>query len=150
MLINNVVLCLLCLEISFSHDVPPASRKSRSLRRNPKARAAYEAEVQARRAAASQKDVELQELQKTGGAEALEKWEQMRKDGKIDVFDKEREAGDRSLGGEGLLPDRIDESMPFIDSGYVDESSVDVMAELGKMGEGLGKLFGGGGDDKKK
>ena len=48
-----------------------------------------------------------------------------------------------------LLPDRIDENMPFIDSGYVDESQPDVMAELGKLGEGLGKLFGGGGDGKK-
>ena len=64
------------------------------------------------------------------------------------AFTKEREAGERSLGGEGLLPDRIDESMPFIDSGYVDESQGDVMEELGKMGENFGKMFGGG--DKKK
>lgn len=112
-------------------------------RRNPEKMAAYNAEVDERRAKASAKDAELKELQKGGGAEALEQWQELRKDGKINVFDKEREAGDRSLGGEGLLPDRIDESMPYIDSGYVDESVPDVMEELKA---GFGKLFGG---DKK-
>jgi hypothetical protein len=119
-------------------------------RRNPAAKAEYEAEVNERRMAASRKDAELKELQKGGGKEALAKWQEMRAEGKIDAFTKEREAGDRSLGGVGLLPDRIDENMPFIDSGYVDESEpqVDVMGELGKMGENFGKMFGGG--DKKK
>ena len=53
----------------------------------------------------------------------------------------EREAGERSWGGEGLVADRIDEKLPFIDSGYVDESQPDIMGAFGK-------LFGG--DDKKK
>jgi|OM-RGC.v1.024673720 hypothetical protein len=118
------------------------------IRRNPAKKAAYEKEVEERRAAASAKNAELLELQKGGGNDGLEKWKQMKAEGKIDAFTKQREAGERSLGGEGLLPDRIDESMPFIDSGYVDEDQVDVMGELGKMGENLGKMFGGG--DKKK
>ena len=119
-------------------------------RRNPAKKAEYDAAVNTRRAAASNKDAELKELQKGGGKEALDKWQQMRDEGKIDAFTKKREAGERSLGGVGLLPDRIDENMPFIDSGYVDDSEpqVDVMAELGKMGENFGKMFGGG--DKKK
>ena len=41
-------------------------------RRNPEKMAAYNAEVDARRAKASAKDAELKELQKGGGAEALE------------------------------------------------------------------------------
>ena len=55
--------------------------------------------------------------------------------------DMQREAGERSWGGEGLVADRIDEQMPYIDSGYVDESQPDIMGAIGK-------LFGG--DDKKK
>lgn len=121
-----------------------AQQEMMERRRNPEKMAAYEAEVAERRAKASAKDAELKELQNSGGADALEQWQTLRKEGKIDVFDKEREAGDRSLGGEGLLPDRIDESMPFIDNGYVDDSAPDVMAEASKA---FGKLFGGG--DKK-
>ena len=75
----------------------------------------------------------------------MEEWKRLRAEGKINVFDKDREAGERSIGGEGLLPDRIDESMPYIDSGYVDEGAPDIMGELSK---GFGKLFGG--DDQKK
>ena len=44
------------------------------------------------------------------------------------------------LGFEGLIAERIDEKLPYIDDGYVDESVPDVM-------EGLKKLFGG--DEKK-
>ena len=124
-----------------------AQQEMLARRRNPAAMAAYEAEVAERRAAASEKDAELKELQQAGGTEALDKWKSMRAEGKIDAFEKEREAGERSLGGEGLLPDRVDENMPFIDNGYVDEATPDVMEELGKMAEGFGKMFGG---DKKK
>ena len=95
------------------------------------------ADVEAKRKEAMEANMELETLQSgQGGGDKLEAWQKMREEGKINVFDKEREAGDRSLGGEGLLPDRIDESMPYIDDGYVDESAPDVM-------EGLKKLFGG-------
>jgi hypothetical protein len=87
-------------------------------------------------------DAELKELQKTGGTEAMEKWNQMRAEGKLMASDDmQREAGERSLGGEGLIADRIDEQLPYIDSGYVDDSQPDIMGAFGK-------LFGG--DDKKK
>ena len=55
----------------------------------------------------------------------------------------QREAGERSWGGEGLVADRIDEQLPYIDNGYVDDTQPDIMGAIGK-------LFGGGGDDKKK
>ena len=48
----------------------------------------------------------------------------------------EREAGERSWGGEGLVAERTDTRLPFVDSGYVDESQPDLMA-------GIKKLFGG-------
>eukprot|EP00325_Prymnesiales_sp_UTEX-LB-985_P023466 CAMPEP_0174733482 /NCGR_PEP_ID=MMETSP1094-20130205/61396_1 /TAXON_ID=156173 /ORGANISM="Chrysochromulina brevifilum, Strain UTEX LB 985" /LENGTH=178 /DNA_ID=CAMNT_0015936141 /DNA_START=80 /DNA_END=616 /DNA_ORIENTATION=- len=103
-------------------------------RRNPEAMRAYEAEVEERRAAISSKDAELKELQKTGDIEA---WEQLRAEGKLKSSDElDREAGDRSWGGEGLVAERIDTRLPFVDSGYVDESQPDLMG-------GLKKLFGG-------
>ena len=40
------------------------------------------------------------------------------------------------FGSDGLIGERIDEKLPYIDSGYVDESSPDLMG-------GLKKLFGG-------
>jgi hypothetical protein len=110
-------------------------------RRDPEAMAAYEAEVQARRAAASAKDAELVALQKAGGAEALDEWKRLKAEGKIQASDAPREAGERSWGGEGLVADRIDEQLPYLESGYVDESQPDVMTE---MGNAFGKFFGGG------
>jgi len=107
-------------------------------RRNPEAMEAYQAEVDARRAEILQQDAELKELQKTGDIEA---WEKLREEGKLKSSDElEREAGDRSWGGEGLVAERIDTRLPFVDSGYVDESAPDLMG-------GLKKLFGGKDDD---
>ena len=106
-------------------------------RRNPAKMAAYEAEVERRREEISAKDAELKELQKTGDYAA---WQKMREEGKLQASDDMvREAGDRSWGGVGLVAERIDTKLPFIDSGYVDESQPDLMG-------GLKKLFGG---DKK-
>ena len=88
-------------------------------------------------------DAELKELQKAGGAEAMEEWNRLRAEGKLKASDDmQREAGERSWGGEGLVADRIDEQLPYIDSGYVDESQPDLMGAIGK-------LFGGGDDEKK-
>jgi len=110
-------------------------------RRNPEKMAAYEAEVQARRMAVAEDEAELKQLQKEGGAQALKEWNRLKAEGKLMASDDmEREAGDRSWGGEGLVAERIDEKLPYIDSGYVDESQPDIMGTLGK-------LFGGG--DKK-
>jgi len=110
-------------------------------RRNPAAMEAYQAEVEERRLEIASKDSELKELQKTGDIAA---WEQLRAEGKLKSSDDmEREAGDRSLGGEGLIAERIDTRLPFIDSGYVDESAPDLMG-------GLKKMFGGGGDKKEE
>lgn len=50
-------------------------------------------------------------------------------------------AGDRSWGGEGLVAERLDTRLPFIDSGYVDESQPEI--EMPDLMGGLKKLFGG-------
>ena len=81
-----------------------AQQEMMARRRDPAKMAAYEAEVEARRAAANRKDAELKQLQSGGDADAMESWQKLRNEGKLSAFDKNREAGERSLGGEGLLP----------------------------------------------
>lgn len=103
-------------------------------RRNPEKLRQYNAEVDARRANAAQKDADLKKLQKGEDSNALEEWRRLRAEGKLQASDDMvREAGERSWGGEGLVADRIDEKLPFIDAGYVDESQPNIMGVIGKM-----------------
>lgn len=53
--------------------------------------------------------------------------------------DTERDKDSSRLGSAGLIAERIDTKLPYVDDGYVDESAPDFM-------KGSGKLFGG---DKK-
>ena len=46
---------------------------------------------------------------------------------------------------QGLIAERIDENLPYIDQGYVTDDQPDFMGELGKLGS---KLFGG--DEKQE
>ena len=48
----------------------------------------------------------------------------------------------RRWGSEGLIGERMDEQLPYIDQGYVAEDAPDFLAEVGK-------LFGGGGKSEK-
>ncbi|KAL1510742.1 hypothetical protein AB1Y20_007029 [Prymnesium parvum] len=105
-------------------------------RRNPERMAEYMAEVEARRAAGSSTDRELKELQKGDGtgADKLESWKKMKEAGMVKgVDDTERDAGSSRLGSEGLIAERIDEKLPYIDDGYVDENAPDPMKALGKL-----------------
>ena len=112
-----------------------AQQEMLARRRNPELREEYEREVVERRAAASAKDAELKELQKSGDFAA---WERLRAEGKLQSADEtERDEGSSRLGSAGLIAERIDEKLPFIDSGYVDEAAPDVMSSVRK-------LFGGG------
>lgn len=107
-------------------------------RRNPEKMAEYDKAVNERRAAAMAKDAELKQLQR-GNVEgdSLEAWKQMKEEGLVTAMDDmERDKGSERMGSEGLVAERIDEKLPYIDSGYVDESQPDVMGSLGK-------LFGG-------
>ena len=116
-------------------------------RRNPEAMEAYQSEVEERRAEVSSKDAELKELQKTGDIEA---WEALRAEGKLQGSDElTREAGERSWGGEGLVAERIDTRLPFVDSGYVDESAP-TLPDMPDLLGGLKGLFGGGEEKSKQ
>jgi hypothetical protein len=114
-----------------------AQQEMLARRRDPEKQAAYFAEVEASRAEASKKDKELKELQKGGTGDALEEWKRLREEGKVQSMDEmERDADSARFGSDGLIGERIDEKLPYIDSGYVDESAPDLMG-------GLKKLFGG-------
>lgn len=77
------------------------------------------------------------------GYDPLTDWKKLRDEGKIKIGkDLERDPKSARLGSEGLIEVRVDERMPYIDQGYVDESA-DVMGNVMK-------LFGGKKDDKKK
>jgi len=52
------------------------------------------------------------------------------------VQDTERDKDSARMGSDGLIAERIDTKLPYIDDGYVDESAPDLMG-------GLKKLFGG-------
>ena len=107
--------------------------------RNPEKMNEYNARVNERRAAANAADAELKALQKLGGTgdDALSEWQRLKDEGKVKGMDEtERDADSSRMGSEGLIADRIDEKLPYIDSGWVDDSGPDFMGEMGK-------LFGG-------
>jgi len=54
----------------------------------------------------------------------LDEWKQKQAEGKIVVGDDlERDASSERLGSKGLQEVRVDERIPCIDQGYVDESA---------------------------
>lgn len=60
----------------------------------------------------------------------MEDWQRLKSEGKIKMGkDLERDVKSSRLGSEGLLEVRVDERMPYIDQGYVDEDS-DVMGKF--------------------
>lgn len=60
----------------------------------------------------------------------MQDWQRLKDEGKIKMGkDLERDAASSRLGSEGLLEVRVDERMPYIDQGYVDEES-DVMGKF--------------------
>lgn len=71
------------------------------------------------------------------GKDTLGDWKKLKDEGKVVASEQERDAGSARMGSEGLISERIDEKLPYIDSGYVDESAPDLMG-------GLNKLFGRG------
>eukprot|EP00908_Phaeocystis_cordata_P007854 Transcript_18525.p1 GENE.Transcript_18525~~Transcript_18525.p1 ORF type:complete len:244 (-),score=58.41 Transcript_18525:380-1111(-) len=130
----------------------------------------YIDEVEERRRETMSTGSELKALQTTdaAGADTLEAWKQLKEEGKVKSSDDmERDADSSRLGSEGasrqhacpasyvadsrarppipytqgLIAERIDENLPYIDQGYVTDDQPDFMGELGKLGS---KLFGGG------
>eukprot|EP00548_Thalassiothrix_antarctica_P006903 CAMPEP_0194146948 /NCGR_PEP_ID=MMETSP0152-20130528/22431_1 /TAXON_ID=1049557 /ORGANISM="Thalassiothrix antarctica, Strain L6-D1" /LENGTH=168 /DNA_ID=CAMNT_0038847607 /DNA_START=178 /DNA_END=684 /DNA_ORIENTATION=- len=114
-------------------------------RRNPELMEQYNEEKNANRQKLNEdRDVwDFQQKKGGKGYDPLDEWNKLRKEGKIKVgSDLERDEGTRRLGSEGLIDVRIDERMPYIDQGYVDEDA-DVMGNFMK-------LFTGGKEKKKE
>jgi len=58
------------------------------------------------------------------GYDPLTDWKRLREEGKIKIGkDLKRDEQSKRLGSEGLIDVRVDERMPYIDQGYVDESA---------------------------
>ena len=94
-------------------------------RRNPKIMSEYEQKIQQnRQKLAEERDVYKFQQKVQDGYDPLIDWKRLRKEGKIKIgTDLERDKGSERLGSEGLIDVRVDERMPYIDQGYVDESS---------------------------
>ena len=76
----------------------------------------------------------LRELQtRAGGKDVTEEWMRLRDSGAIKTAAKglTRDKGSARMGSEGLFEERVDEKLPYIDQGYVDEDA-----------DFFGKLFG--------
>lgn len=123
-------------------EMEAAQREIMERRRNPELMQEYEEQV-AKRRNDLQKEKDVWAFQqKTDGTDALNDWKRLREEGKIKVgSDLERDASSSRLGSEGLQEVRVDERMPYIDQGYVDEDA-DFMGNL------FGGLFGGNKKDK--
>jgi hypothetical protein len=104
-------------------------------RNNPEKMEQYERDVVERRRNLKEEKAVWDFQQKADG-DPLDDWKRLRQEGKIKVgSDLERDEGSRRLGSEGLVEVRVDERMPYIDQGYVDDNA-DFMGNI--MG-----MFGG-------
>ncbi len=110
-----------------------ALREMMERRRNPDKMEKYFDDVQKRRNERNEeRDVWSFQSEQAVNASAkngeddslLKEWKKKREDGDIKVgSDLKRDEGTRRLGSEGLVEVRTDERLPYIDQGYVDESS---------------------------
>ena len=102
--------------------------------------AEYNAEGRAARQ--QMRKAELKAVQKNSGADTLEAWKALKDEGKVlSSDDMSRDTDTNVLGSkDGLIAERIDENLPYIDQGYVAE---DAGPDLSKaLGDALGGLFG--------
>eukprot|EP00591_Stephanopyxis_turris_P001997 CAMPEP_0195524134 /NCGR_PEP_ID=MMETSP0794_2-20130614/23812_1 /TAXON_ID=515487 /ORGANISM="Stephanopyxis turris, Strain CCMP 815" /LENGTH=207 /DNA_ID=CAMNT_0040654297 /DNA_START=56 /DNA_END=679 /DNA_ORIENTATION=+ len=121
-----------------------AQREIRERRNNPERMAEYDAEIANRRRKLSEdRDVYKFQNKVEEGYDPLTDWERLRAEGKIVIGDDlERDKGSERLGSAGLQEVRVDERMPYIDQGYVDDDA-DVMGNFMN-------IFGGKKKDKKE
>jgi hypothetical protein len=105
-------------------------------RGDPKKMAAYEAEIDKRRQTlAQERAVYNFQKENAEGKDLIDEWKQLKDDGKIKMGrDLERDASTSRLGSEGLLNVRVDERMPYIDQGYVEEDTKELDLMSGVTG----------------
>ena len=98
-------------------------------RRDPKKMREYEETKEQQRKKLAEERAMFRFQQKSEG-DPIEDWKKLREEGKIKMSKElERDQSSSRLGSEGLIGVRVDERMPYIDQGYVDEDA-DVMGKL--------------------
>lgn len=101
-------------------------------RRDPRKMREYEDKVDEGRKKLADERAVYNSFQKKNeeGYDGLDDWKRLRAEGKVKIGkDLERDKATSRLGSEGLIEVRVDERMPYIDQGYVDEDS-DVMGKF--------------------
>jgi len=91
--------------------------------------------IRDRRSKVAEEATLLKEIQNEDTAgDNLEAWKAAKAEGKIKTATSglERDEGSSRMGSDGLFAERVDERLPYIDRGYVDESS-DLMGKLNGM-----------------
>jgi len=90
--------------------------------------------IRQRRQSVGQEASVLKEIQAAEGADNLEAWKAARDEGKIKTATSglERDEGSSRMGSDGLFAERVDERLPYIDRGYVDEGS-DLMGKINSL-----------------
>ncbi len=90
-------------------------------RRNPELMQKYEDEVATRRRGESAASAELRAVQAgKGEGDALDAWQKLKQEGKVLTTDTApRDPDSARFGSEGLIAQRMDEQLPYIDQGCV-------------------------------
>jgi len=106
-------------------DEQEAAQREMLMRRaNPEQMDEYQKDVRKRRTELTEERELWNFQQDSTGKDPIETWNTLREEGKIKVgSDLERDPDTSRLGSEGLIGVRIDERLPYIDQGYVDEEA---------------------------
>jgi len=123
-------------------EMEEAQREILERRTDPEKMGQYEQEIrERRRKLMEEKEIYKFQSEVKEGVDPLDEWKQKRAEGKIVVGDDlERDVSSERLGSEGLQEVRVDERMPYIDQGYVDESA-DVIGNVSRFDLVLDVLF---------
>ena len=100
-----------------------ALKEIQARRRNPEAMEQYEQEVQERREILMNERAKWDfQTPSSPDVDPKAEWDRLRAEGEIKVgSDLERDESSSRLGSEGLVDQRVDELLPYIDAGYVPE-----------------------------
>ena len=88
---------------------------------------AQEEEIRQRRAKVGEEEDRLKAIQQSREADNLDQWKSARDSGAIKTASSglKRDADSSRMGSAGLFAERADAKMPYIDRGYVQETTAD-------------------------
>ena len=100
---------------------------------------AQEEEIRQRRAKVGEEEDRLKAIQQSREKDNLEQWQAARDSGAIKTASSgmKRDADSSRMGSAGLFAERADAKMPYIDRGYVQETTSDGIPIKKKAGEQL-------------